>query len=119
MGEGGARVGGEGGMNESYSYAFSFTSIRIHNWEAGEGDRREGFSRKEWRHTPACIQNAPKTEARRWHRCTYVILLVTSLALSLCRLFRIKQFFSSLSPLPPTHQYLPVVTVWGVCTFCG
>lgn len=47
-------------MNESYSYAFSFTSIRIHNWEAGDG--REGFGTEKWRHTPACIKNAPNKE---------------------------------------------------------
>lgn len=45
MGEGGARVGVEGGMNESYSYAFSFTGIRIHNWAAGERERQEGRGR--------------------------------------------------------------------------
>lgn len=45
-GEKRVRVGGEGGMNESYSYAFSFTSIRIHNWEEGEGDRRGGVEQE-------------------------------------------------------------------------
>lgn len=29
-------------MNESYSYAFSFTSIRIQNWEAGKGGVQQG-----------------------------------------------------------------------------
>lgn len=116
-GAGGVRVGG-GGLNESYSYAFSFTSIRIHNWEAGEGDRREEFSRVEWRHTPACIQNSPYTEGCRWHHCTYVTLLMTSLAHSLSSV-AFKAFFPSHAQLPPTHKYLPAVTVWVLCTFSG
>lgn len=117
VGGGGVRVGG-GGLNESYSYAFSFTSIRIHNWEAGEGDRREEFSRVEWRHTPACIQNSPYTEGCRWHHCTYVTLLMTSLAHSLSSV-AFKAFFPSHAQLPPTHKYLPAVTVWVLCTFSG
>lgn len=101
-------------MNESYAYAFSFTSIRIHNWEEGEGDRREGLGRKEWRHTPACIKNAPNTEGRRWHHCTYVTLAMTSLALSLSSLMYLKHFFP---PTLSTPTYVPIPSS-GDCVGC-
>lgn len=74
---------------------------------------REGFSREEWRHTPACIQNAPNTEGRQWHHCTYVTLPMTSLALSLSALLHLKHLFLTLS----TPTYAPIPSC-GDCVGC-
>lgn len=111
-------------MNESYSYAFSFTSIRIHNREV---DGREGFSEEERRHAPACIKKKKKTlQAQKAAGGTTAPTSHhtddLSCSFSLSSLLHLKHF-SSHSQLPPTHThthtYLPAATVWAVCTFCG
>lgn len=98
-------VGGEGGMNESYSYEFSFTGIRIPNWEVwgsgrGWAERNGGTLLAAWKMfqmqkhgsgTTAATSHCwwPMFLARSFSQC-----LSTSLVLSFFLFFFLHSWFA-------------------------